>query len=59
MSGIFWEGIGESVFSGEEAGGALVVGADLALGEFVEEKTAGFIEGFGGDDFAAELAEVG
>ena len=29
------------------------------LGELVEQELAFFVEGFGGDDFAAEVAEVG
>ena len=37
----------------------MVVAADFALGEFVEEQAAGFVEGLGGDDLAAEIAEVG
>ena len=49
----------QGVFTGEGAGGALIVAADLALGELVEEQAAGFVEGLGGDDFAAEVAEVG
>ena len=53
------EGIGAGVFAGEGAGGAAVVAADFAGGELVEEEAAGFVEGFGGYYFAAEVAEVG
>jgi hypothetical protein len=47
------------VFAGEGAGGALVVAADLALGELVEEPLALLVEGLGGYYFAAKVAEVG
>ena len=47
------------MFAGEGAGGALVVAADFALGELVEEPLALFVEGLGCDYFAAEIAEVG
>ena len=43
----------------EKPRGALVVAADLSLGELVQEEAAGFVEGFGGDDFTAEVTEVG
>ena len=52
-------GIGAGVLAGEDAGGALVEAADLALGELVEEELALVVEGLGGDDLAAEIAEVG
>lgn len=47
------------MFAGQLAGRALVVAAGLALGKFVQEQAAGLVEGFGGDYFAAEVAEVG
>jgi hypothetical protein len=47
------------VLAGEGAGGALVVAADLALGELVEEPLALVVEGLGGYDLAAEVTEVG
>jgi hypothetical protein len=46
------------VFTSEQAGGALIVAADPTLGELVQEETAGLVERLGGDDFAAEIAEV-
>ena len=52
-------GIGAGVLAGEDAGGALVEAADLAAGELVEEQLALVVEGLGGDDLAAEIAEVG
>ncbi len=47
------------VFAGQLTGRALIVAADLTLSELVEEPLALFVEGFGGDDLAAEVAEVG
>jgi hypothetical protein len=46
------------VFTSEQARGALIVAADLTLGQLVQEETAGFVERLGGDDLAAEVAEV-
>ena len=46
------------MFAGEGAGGALVVAADFALGELMEEPLALFVEGLDCDDFAAKIAEV-
>jgi len=37
----------------------LVVAADLSLGELVQEETPLLVEGLGGYDLAAEVAEVG
>jgi hypothetical protein len=51
--------VGAGVLAGEDAGGALVEAADLAAGELVEEELAFVVEGLGGDDLAAEIAEVG
>jgi len=45
------------VFAGHNARGALIVAADLALGELVEEPFALVVEGFRGDDLTAEVAE--
>jgi hypothetical protein len=53
LSGIFGERIGEGVFSGQLAGGALVVGADLTLGQLVEKEASGLVQRLGGDYFAA------
>ncbi len=47
------------MLAGEDAGGALVEAADLALSELVEQQLALLVEGLGGDDLAAEIAEVG
>ena len=47
-----------SVLAGQLAGRALVVATDFALGQLVEQEAAGLVEGFGGDYFAAEIAEV-
>jgi hypothetical protein len=47
------------VLAGEGTGGALIVAADFALGELVEEPFALVVEGLGGYDLAAQVAEVG
>jgi len=47
------------VFTGEGAGGALIVAADVTLGKLVKEPLALFVEGLGSYDLAAEIAEVG
>src|SRR6202043_3741691 len=51
--------VGAGVLAGEDAGGALVEAADLALGELVEEQLALLVERLHLDDLAAEVAEVG
>ena len=47
------------MFTGEGAGRALIVTADVALGELVEEPLALFVERLSGYNLAAEIAEVG
>jgi hypothetical protein len=49
----------EGMFAREQARGALVIAADLTLGEFMQEKAALLVEGLGGDNLAAEIAEIG
>jgi len=47
------------VFACQKTRRALVVAADLALGQFVQDEAALFVERFGSDDLAAQVAEVG
>jgi hypothetical protein len=46
------------MFSGKKARGALIVGADLTMGELVEQKAARFIERFGCNHLAPKISEV-
>ena len=52
-------GLVRGVAAGHGAGGAGVEAADVTLGELMEEELALFVEGLGGDDLAAEVAEIG
>ena len=49
----------EGVAAGHGARGAGVIAADVALGQLVKEEFAFLVEGFGGNDLTAKVAEVG
>jgi hypothetical protein len=42
----------------KQTGGALIIGADLALCQFMQQKPARFVQGLGSNDLATQIAKI-